>query len=228
MKETKACIESSTAPALNCMVAYFIKFINDWKHLLCCHTGSTPPPLCTQSTGETPSRTRSPSPSMASMRSPEPASRVAEGAIHAVRLKQVSKTKRKKKTAAAIYEYHRASLKNISEERIREELIKFLCGKDVRRQLTANIDILGEVIPELLPMRGFDQKNDHHIYDVLEHTAAVVEAVEAQPRLRLAALFHDIGKPRRFSEDEEGTGHFSTRCTTATAMLLCPRCSLSI
>ena len=30
---------------------------------------------------------------------------VAEGAIHAVRLKQVSKTKRKKKTAAAIYEY---------------------------------------------------------------------------------------------------------------------------
>ena len=102
----------------------------------------------------------------------------------------------------------RASLKNISEERIREELIKFLCGKNVRRQLTANIDILGEVIPELLPMRGFDQKNDHHIYDVLEHTAAVVEAVEAQPRLRLAALFHDIGKPRRFSEDEEGTGHF--------------------
>ena len=57
-------------------------------------------------------------------------------------------------------------------------------------------------------MRGFDQKNDHHIYDVLEHTAAVVEAVEAQPRLRLAALFHDLGKPRRFSEDEEGTGHF--------------------
>ena len=39
MKETKACIESSTAPALYCMVAYFIKFINDWKHLLCCNTG---------------------------------------------------------------------------------------------------------------------------------------------------------------------------------------------
>ena len=31
---------------------------------------------------------------------------VAEGALHAVRLKQVSKTKRKKKIAAAIYEYH--------------------------------------------------------------------------------------------------------------------------
>ena len=51
MKETKACIESSTAPALNCMVAYFIKFINDWKHLLCCHTGCNQGLMCITQNG---------------------------------------------------------------------------------------------------------------------------------------------------------------------------------
>ena len=55
--------------------------------------------------------------------------------------------------------------------------------------------VLGTVLPELLPMAGFDQRNYHHIYDVLEHTARVLESVPPEPRLRWAALFHDAGKP---------------------------------
>ncbi len=103
---------------------------------------------------------------------------------------------------------NRSRLRLVSAERIGEELLKLVAGMDVRRVLTENIEILGEIIPELLPMRGFEQKNPHHIYDVLEHTAAAVEATPADVTLRLAALFHDIGKPLSFSLDENGTGHF--------------------
>lgn len=112
----------------------------------------------------------------------------------------------------------KSMLSNISAERLREELCKYLCGKDVRKRLLADVDILAEVIPELLPMKGFDQKNDHHIYDVLEHTAAAVESAEARPALRLAALFHDIGKPRCFSEDEKGVGHFYGHAAVSVEM----------
>ncbi|MBR4079570.1 MAG: HD domain-containing protein, partial [Christensenellaceae bacterium] len=66
---------------------------------------------------------------------------------------------------------------------------------------------LGIVIPELLPMR-MNQKNPHHVYTVLEHSAAAVEAIPAEPSLRLAALLHDIGKPACFFTDEDGIGHF--------------------
>lgn len=103
---------------------------------------------------------------------------------------------------------NKSRLRLVSAERIGEELLKLVVGMDVRRVLTENIEILGEIIPELLPMRGFEQKNPHHIYDVLEHTAAAVEVTPADVTSRLAALFHDIGKPLSFSLDENGTGHF--------------------
>ena len=57
-------------------------------------------------------------------------------------------------------------------------------------------------------MKGFDQRNPHHIFDVLEHTATVVEKADKEPVARLAALFHDIGKPDCFTVDEAGIGHF--------------------
>ena len=38
MKETKGCIECCTTPALYCVIADFIKFIYDRKHLFCGHT----------------------------------------------------------------------------------------------------------------------------------------------------------------------------------------------
>ena len=96
----------------------------------------------------------------------------------------------------------------MSAERIYTELTKLLCGQDVRRLLMDHTDVLGAVLPELLPMKGFDQRNFHHIYDVLEHTARVVENVPPAPRLRWAALFHDAGKPACFTLDEQGVGHF--------------------
>ena len=103
---------------------------------------------------------------------------------------------------------NRHLIKNISKERIFTELSKLLCGKNVRRVLTEFSPVLGEIIPELNAMQGFEQHNFHHIYDVLTHTAVVTENAPAILHLRLAALFHDIAKPLCFSLDENGTGHF--------------------
>lgn len=99
-------------------------------------------------------------------------------------------------------------IKNISKERIFTELSKLICGKNVKAILMEFSDILGEFIPEINDMNGFEQHNFHHIYDVLTHTAVVVENTPPLLHLRLAALFHDIGKPSCFSLDETGTGHF--------------------
>ena len=99
-------------------------------------------------------------------------------------------------------------LDTVAVERIRLELDGVLCGEHVLEVLLACIDIIGQVIPELLPMKDFDQLNPHHIYDVLEHTARCVAYVTPVPLNRWAALFHDLGKPRTFFTDDEGVGHF--------------------
>ena len=57
-------------------------------------------------------------------------------------------------------------------------------------------------------MLGFQQHSKHHIYDLMEHTAKVVEHVPPQLPLRWAALLHDIGKPGTCIIDSQGEGHY--------------------
>lgn len=71
-----------------------------------------------------------------------------------------------------------------------------------------NENLFFELIPELEHCKGFEQNNDWHIYDVYEHILHVVDGVDNDLVLRLAALFHDIGKPSTYKEDSEGIGHF--------------------
>ena len=99
-------------------------------------------------------------------------------------------------------------LKNISAERIRTELLKLLCGKNARRIVLDYVDVLGVILPELLPMKGFDQHHPCHIYDVLEHSVVAMENTPPEGVLRLTALLHDVGKPDCFTLDEAGNGHF--------------------
>ena len=65
-----------------------------------------------------------------------------------------------------------------------------------------------ELVPELKICDGFDQHNDYHIYDVFEHILHVLDGVENNYLLRIAALFHDIGKPCCFVVDDNKVGHF--------------------
>ena len=99
-------------------------------------------------------------------------------------------------------------LNNISKERVFIELSKMLCGRNIKEVLLKYSEILSVVLPEIKDMKGFEQHNFHHIYDVLEHTAVVVENAPALPHLRFSALLHDCGKPDCFSIDKDGVGHF--------------------
>ncbi len=109
-------------------------------------------------------------------------------------------------------------IKNLSRERVFTELSKMLCGKNIRSILTDFAPVLGEVIPEINRMQGFDQHNFHHIYDVLTHTAVVTESTPPILHLRLAALFHDIAKPFCFSLDENGVGHFYSHASKSAVI----------
>ena len=68
--------------------------------------------------------------------------------------------------------------------------------------------ILFTVVPELKTMCGFQQNNPYHVYDVWQHTAAALRAAGDDPVVALTILFHDIGKPECYTEDEDGRGHF--------------------
>ena len=100
------------------------------------------------------------------------------------------------------------TLKGVAGERVREELLKFLCGKGAGRILRAYPDILSEIIPEIRPMVGYDQRNHHHSFDLWEHTVRAVEGVPAEPDFRLAMLLHDSGKPAARTFDEKGEAHY--------------------
>ena len=99
-------------------------------------------------------------------------------------------------------------LKLVAGERIREELLKLLCGKAAGRILREYPEVLAEIIPEIRPMIGYDQQNHHHSYDLWEHTVRGVEGVPADPVLRLTMLLHDTGKPVVRTTDEKGEGHY--------------------
>ena len=75
-------------------------------------------------------------------------------------------------------------------------------------ELKENGSEIFKLIPELEICRGFEQNNNWHIYDVYEHILHVVKFVDNNICLRIAALFHDVGKPFCYSIDQNGVGHF--------------------
>lgn len=99
-------------------------------------------------------------------------------------------------------------LRRISPERLRDELNKTLVGKNVKNIMQEYREVYAEFLPEIKPCFDFDQQNPYHCYDVWNHTLAAISGIKPELPLRLVMLFHDIGKPECFSQDENGTGHF--------------------
>ena len=60
-----------------------------------------------------------------------------------------------------------------------------------------------ELIPELRPCVGFDQKHPHHHLDVWDHTLLTIQLAPKDFEIRLVLLLHDIGKPFSFQVDGE-------------------------
>ncbi|MFZ5823483.1 MAG: CCA tRNA nucleotidyltransferase [Bacillota bacterium] len=69
------------------------------------------------------------------------------------------------------------------------------------------LNLLAQFVPELLEMVGVEQ-NQFHAYPVWEHALMALALAPAELHLRLAALLHDVAKPRCLSVDEAGNRHF--------------------
>lgn len=108
----------------------------------------------------------------------------------------------------------------VAVERINSELNKILLGKNCRYVLDKYRDIIAAIIPEIKVMFNFDQKSKYHPNDLYTHTLNVVANVDDNLILRLAALFHDIGKPKvqlhyRDSETKKMYCHYYNHSTAS-------------
>ena len=97
---------------------------------------------------------------------------------------------------AAVERMH-GRLSIVSAERIRDELDKIVMVDvpSVALWFVVRTGLAGEFLPEL-PGLALEQDPIHRHKDVLAHTLAVVDKTSPNRLLRLAALFHDVGKPR--------------------------------
>ncbi len=96
----------------------------------------------------------------------------------------------------------------VAMERVREELVKLLVrGAPPSRglRLMLRTGLLARVIPELLESVGFAQ-NRYHRWDVWRHTLRCVDAAPPDLIVRLAALLHDVAKPRSAAPKEDAPG----------------------
>lgn len=104
---------------------------------------------------------------------------------------------------------HAPRLSGVAAERIGAELSRLLVtdrpawGVERLREL----GLLARFAPELLEMVGVEQ-NQYHRYPVWEHALLALALTPPELHLRLAALLHDVGKPRTLSVDEAGQRHF--------------------
>ena len=111
-------------------------------------------------------------------------------------------------TFAAIKELA-PTLSAISAERIREELVKLLISPNPDYLRVAyDMGVTKVILPEFDICMNTPQRHPHHMYSVGEHTLHAVKNIEPNRVLRLAMLFHDIGKPAAMKIDEEGITHF--------------------
>ncbi len=103
----------------------------------------------------------------------------------------------------------RGRLDIVSDERVRDELDKLLVVPDPSDGLwfLVNTGLAEEFLPEL-PALALEQDPVHRHKDVLAHTIAVVQRARPNRTVRLAALFHDIGKPKTRSFGPGGAVSF--------------------
>jgi len=96
----------------------------------------------------------------------------------------------------------------LSVERTADELRKMLVSERpaLALELMEAAGLLEVVLPELAACRGVEQRGYHHA-DVYQHTLETVAATPPRLTERLAALFHDVGKPVTAGGDGSFHGH---------------------
>jgi poly(A) polymerase/tRNA nucleotidyltransferase (CCA-adding enzyme) len=142
----------------------------------------------------------------------DPQDRFNEDALRMMRAVRLATTlgfKIEKNTEKAIEE-NSPLLQMISKERVRDEFLKIILSERASEgiELLRKTLLLRYIVPELEEGYGVSQ-NKHHIYECYEHSLFSLRYAARQgfnKNVRLAALFHDIAKPRV----KEGKGLNST------------------
>jgi poly(A) polymerase len=103
---------------------------------------------------------------------------------------------------------HVKELRQVSPERLRDELSKMLTEGAARRafELLDETWLLQQVLPEIAAMKGVEQPPQYHPEgDVWTHTRMMLEGLPAGPSPTLAwgVLLHDVGKPPTFKSASE-------------------------
>src|SRR5690606_11138439 len=98
---------------------------------------------------------------------------------------------------------------HVSAERIRDEFSKLVLAPRPAPalEILRETGLLERFLPELLEGVGVAQ-NVHHAFTVWEHNILACQHAEPVLTLRLAALLHDVAKPRCLTVDEQGNRHF--------------------
>ena len=98
-----------------------------------------------------------------------------------------------------------ARIEIVSRERVRDELVKLLLGDapSTGLRLLLSTGLLAEAVPELAQLSGVEQ-GGYHPDDVFEHTVMAVDMAPRDKLVRLAVLFHDIGKPQTAQPSPQG------------------------
>lgn len=118
---------------------------------------------------------------------------------------------------------HAEHIKQISKERIRDEIIKAVSypkPSNFFRNMHA-CGLLNFVMPDLSACVGVGQ-NEYHAEPVFDHLMRALDAsvdLTENPMLRLAALLHDIGKPPTRSVDEDSRVHFYNHEVAGTSLV---------
>lgn len=102
-----------------------------------------------------------------------------------------------------------STYKKVSAERVRDEWMKAMKAKRPSRafEVMRTTGLLEATVPEVMPSIGCAQ-NRFHAYDVWGHAMACLDACAGDAVLRVAAFFHDVGKPKTRAESEK-TGDYT-------------------
>ena len=103
-------------------------------------------------------------------------------------------------------------INGLSMERINSEFTKMIDTENITSFTFYSYNgIIAEFILEITSMIDFKQNNPYHYLDVFSHSGKVLDVCRlysADLITKLAAFFHDVGKPHCYQDDENGIRHF--------------------
>lgn len=122
------------------------------------------------------------------------------------------------------YKGVKTNIDNVSRERIREELNKIILSDNSREVLLNMVDdgicksIFGDFTFE--DMMFFNQNNPYHNRTLLNHTLTAMTIAPPILEVRLALLFHDIGKLQTQTTDDKGISHYYNHSKVSAELAL--------